>query len=86
MIQLKEGKLASVSVDSVINVWNGDNYELLRSVRGNSINNLIELNDGRVIASSNENCLAVWDFNTYQISTFIIPETLQSVKVQLSDG
>ena len=86
VIQLREGKLASVSVDSVINVWNGDNYELLRSIRGNSINNLIELNDGRVIASSNENCLAVWDFNTYQISTFIIPETLQSVKVQLSDG
>ena len=86
IVQLKDGRIVSVSIDSMINVWSDENYQLIRSIRANNVNSLIQLNDGRVISSSSENCLDVWDFESYQVVTSVIPETLQCVKVQLKDG
>ena len=86
IVQLKDGRIVSVSIDSMINVWSDKNYQLIRSIRANNVNSLIQLNDGRVISSSCENCLDVWDFESYQVVTSVIPETLQCVKVQLKDG
>lgn len=86
ILELKDGRIVSLSIDSLISVWNSDDYSLIRSIRDNNIKNIIQLNDGTVIGSTNEYLYKIYDMNTYQVISCVKSEISVNIQLQLKNG
>jgi WD40 repeat protein len=64
LIQLKDGRLVSVSDDKTIRIWKNDKCEKVLEGHTHWVYKVIELTDGQLASCSQDNTIRLWNINT----------------------
>ena len=67
IVQLIDGKLASVSQDSIIKIWDIDTSSEIASFTGHTakISTVNQLSDGRLVTGAWDKFIKVWNLTSY---------------------